>query len=183
MDAPVFLVSLRASSAPRISEPKHEQTIIQRLFSNLLTYTHHSQLLWVRWTPHDSGASHERRRGIFLGCARDLLPNGLPIQQAHIGCWSGCGLRDYRFLGARFHQPLPVRCSMQKYCSDKDINKVIRTLLKTGWTFKRGRVHGRVYPPFGKGFIVIPSTPSDRRWRLHIRSYVRKFQKRDDSVT
>ena len=49
-----------------------------------------------------------------------------------------------------------------KYCSSKDINNHIKTLLKQGWSFKWGGKHGRLLPPNGKLAITVSKSPSDR---------------------
>ena len=51
---------------------------------------------------------------------------------------------------------------MSKYSSDKDINKMVRRLLKKGWTIRPGKKHRQVVSPFGRR-VTIPSTPSDHR--------------------
>jgi hypothetical protein len=37
------------------------------------------------------------------------------------------------------------------YCSDKDINRIVKELVRTGWRFEQGR-HGKLRHPSGVGF-------------------------------
>lgn len=48
------------------------------------------------------------------------------------------------------------------YSKNKEIQKLVARLVRSGWVFENGR-HGKLRPPCGKGFITIPRTPSD--WR------------------
>lgn len=50
-----------------------------------------------------------------------------------------------------------------RYSKDKDINRLIRQLIRLGWRFQKGR-HGKLKPPNTDSiFVTVPSTPSDRR--------------------
>ncbi|OZC35136.1 phosphoribosylglycinamide formyltransferase [Marinobacter vinifirmus] len=51
---------------------------------------------------------------------------------------------------------------MKRYSSDKNINQTIRSLIKSGWSFRNGRKHSSVISPSGIR-LCIPSTPSDYR--------------------
>lgn len=51
---------------------------------------------------------------------------------------------------------------MSRYSSDKDINQLVRKLVRKGWTIKPGKKHRAVVSPRG-GRVAIPSTPSDYR--------------------
>jgi len=53
-------------------------------------------------------------------------------------------------------------CRM-KYCSMKEIDCLVRQLLKENWRFSRGGKHGRLWPPHGHRSISVPCTPSDKR--------------------
>ncbi len=49
-----------------------------------------------------------------------------------------------------------------QYCSDKDMNQLVKRMVRTGWTFEHGK-HGKLRHPTGIGFITFPRTPSDHR--------------------
>lgn len=49
-----------------------------------------------------------------------------------------------------------------RYCRDKQINKLVTDLVRKGWQFSRGK-HGKLRTPSGRGFVTVPSTPSDHR--------------------
>lgn len=50
-----------------------------------------------------------------------------------------------------------------KYCSNKDINKLIRMLVRQGWRFKHGTKHGCLCDPSGSHGITVAKSPSDYR--------------------
>lgn len=50
-----------------------------------------------------------------------------------------------------------------KYCSNKEIDQMIRQLLRQGWRFRRGSKHGRLTHPSGWPTVTVASSPSD--WR------------------
>jgi predicted RNA binding protein YcfA (HicA-like mRNA interferase family) len=54
---------------------------------------------------------------------------------------------------------------MSAYSKDKEISKLVKQLIKSGWAFKQGKKHGLIYAPKG-GRITVPCTPSD--WRAHL---------------
>lgn len=66
---------------------------------------------------------------------------------------------------------------MKKYSSDKDINELVRRLLKCGWTVRNGKKHPLVISPAG-GRLPIPSTPSDRRSFYNFSSDIKKIDAR-----
>ena len=49
-----------------------------------------------------------------------------------------------------------------KYSSQKDINKVIRALVREGWSFRRGSKHGPLRTPSGSDTVTVSVTPSGR---------------------
>jgi hypothetical protein len=61
-----------------------------------------------------------------------------------------------------------------KYCSMKEIDRLVRHLLKKNWRFSRGGKHGRLWPPHGHRSISVPCTPSDKRAFLNFRQEIRK---------
>lgn len=64
-----------------------------------------------------------------------------------------------------------------KFSSDKDINEFARSLVKSGWRFKRGRKHGKLLAPDSREMVVIPSTPSNKRALQEVESIVRKIDR------
>lgn len=50
-----------------------------------------------------------------------------------------------------------------KYCSNKEIDQLIRKLVRTGWSFCRGSKHGRLTHPNGHPTLTVAKSPSD--WR------------------
>lgn len=67
--------------------------------------------------------------------------------------------------------------SAMRYCQDKDINRLVAEMVRSGWHFDRGR-HGKLYHPACQGFITIPKTPSDRRSLLNIKRDIRRVEGR-----
>lgn len=51
---------------------------------------------------------------------------------------------------------------MRKYSSDKDIHKLVCSLIKKNWRYQRGTKHGSLRSPNGLK-ITISGSPSDRR--------------------
>lgn len=62
-----------------------------------------------------------------------------------------------------------------KYCSNKDIDKIIRRLVRQGWIFQRGGKHGRLVPPDGRKAVIVAASPSDRRGFQNFRRDLRKI--------
>lgn len=48
-----------------------------------------------------------------------------------------------------------------KYSSQKDIDKLVRRLVREGWRYWRGAKHGRLQPPCGVWTLTVPGSPSD----------------------
>ena len=48
-----------------------------------------------------------------------------------------------------------------KYSSQKDIDKLVRTLVREGWLYWRGGKHGRLQAPFADAKLTVPGSPSD----------------------
>lgn len=61
-----------------------------------------------------------------------------------------------------------------RYCSDKDVDRLVGEMVRAGWRFDRGR-HGKLRHPSGVGFITIPKTPSDHRTYLNVRRDIRRL--------
>lgn len=60
-----------------------------------------------------------------------------------------------------------------KYCSSKEIDVVVRQLVRQGWSFTRGKKHGRLRPPCGHPVLTVPGTPSDCRAFLNFKRDLR----------
>lgn len=63
------------------------------------------------------------------------------------------------------------------YCRDKDINRLVVEMIRSGWRYEQGR-HGKLYHPAGFGFIAIPKTPSDHRSLLNIKRDIRSVERK-----
>lgn len=65
---------------------------------------------------------------------------------------------------------------MKRYSASKEINALIRQLIRDGWEFRQGGQHGKLYAPNCMAYISVPSTPSDRRAFLNFRQDVRRIR-------
>lgn len=63
---------------------------------------------------------------------------------------------------------------MKKYSSNKDINKLVNTLIKRGWFVRDGKKHASIISPEGRK-VIIPSTPSDWRAFYNFNRYVKNI--------
>ena len=63
---------------------------------------------------------------------------------------------------------------MSAYSKDKEISKLVKHLIKSGWVFKQGKKHGLIYAPKG-GRIAVPCTPSDRRSHLNFKRKLKRI--------
>ena len=61
-----------------------------------------------------------------------------------------------------------------KYTTDKDLDHYIKKLLCEGWMYERGRKHGRLLAPGGKGIATVAGSPSDYRSLQNVRRDVRR---------
>ncbi len=50
-----------------------------------------------------------------------------------------------------------------KYSSNKELDQLIRQLVRQGWHFRRGGKHGRLTHPNGRPTMTVAKSPSDRR--------------------
>lgn len=50
-----------------------------------------------------------------------------------------------------------------RYSRCKDVDRLVHACTRGGWTYRRGKKHGRLYPPGSSTFVSVPGTPSD--WR------------------
>lgn len=61
-----------------------------------------------------------------------------------------------------------------KYCSNKEIDQLVRHLVRQGWSFCYGGKHGRLSHPSGIPTLTVPKSPSDHRSLHNFRREVRK---------
>lgn len=60
-----------------------------------------------------------------------------------------------------------------KYSSCKEIDALIRRLVGKGWSYHRGRKHGKLFAPVGGVRVTVPGSPSDWRAVMNFRRDVR----------
>lgn len=65
---------------------------------------------------------------------------------------------------------------MKRYSTSKEINTLVRQLVRDGWQFQRGGQHGKLYASNRAACLSVPSTPSDRRAFVNFRQDVRRVQ-------
>lgn len=61
-----------------------------------------------------------------------------------------------------------------KYCGCKEIDALVKTLVRDGWTFQRGGKHGKLRGPSGKLTLTVPRSPGDHRAFLNFNRDVRR---------
>lgn len=61
-----------------------------------------------------------------------------------------------------------------KYSSKKDLNQLIRQLVRQGWRYRQGRKHGRLTHPDGWPTMTVAKSPSDSRSVENFRHDLRK---------
>lgn len=66
--------------------------------------------------------------------------------------------------------------SVKKYCTNKDVQKLVRQMVVGGWCFVNKRKHGVLIDPLGRK-LIIPSSPSDYRSYYNLRSMVRSYHR------
>jgi len=64
-----------------------------------------------------------------------------------------------------------------RYSKSKQIDGLVKQHIREGWIFVKGKKHGRLKSPFGKGCVTIPSTPSDWRTPLNFERDLRYIEK------
>lgn len=67
--------------------------------------------------------------------------------------------------------------AFMRYRSDNDINRLVSNLIRSGWTFYRGR-HGKLRPPIGSEFITVPTTPGDRRSVYNLKRDIKRLSEK-----
>ena len=63
-----------------------------------------------------------------------------------------------------------------RFTTDKDLNQLIRCLLKEGWKFERKKKHAMLVAPNGLGKVCIALTPSGSRVSNYVRSMTRNIK-------
>jgi len=56
----------------------------------------------------------------------------------------------------------------------KEIDNLVKGLIRHGWSFHKASKHGRLRAPSGWPILTVPGTPSDRRAFLNFRPDVRQ---------
>jgi hypothetical protein len=62
-----------------------------------------------------------------------------------------------------------------RYSSDRNVHDLIRSLVASGWSFRRGSKHGQLFPPACSRPIIVAGTPSDYRCFIKVRADVRRY--------
>lgn len=62
-----------------------------------------------------------------------------------------------------------------RFSSNKDLNKLIANLIRTGWRIQRGGKHDKLWHPFRSGFVVVSRTPSDVRALRNVKAQVARI--------
>lgn len=65
---------------------------------------------------------------------------------------------------------------MKRYSTSKEINTLVRQLVREGWQFQWGGPHGKLFAPNRGACLSVPSTLGDRRAYLNFRQDVRRAQ-------
>lgn len=65
-----------------------------------------------------------------------------------------------------------------KYCACREIDALVRAMVREGWTFRRGGKHGRLREPSGRFVLTVPGSPGDRRAAENFRHDLRRAAKR-----
>ena len=63
---------------------------------------------------------------------------------------------------------------MAHYSNNKDIAKVVRTFVRSGWHYTMGGRHGRLIAPSGR-WLTVPCSPSDYRAVLNFKHEARRL--------
>lgn len=62
----------------------------------------------------------------------------------------------------------------------KDFKPMVNELKKEGWTVEVTKgMHHKIRPPSGRGFVIIPSSPSDWRGVKNFKSLVRRLRRQE----
>ncbi len=66
---------------------------------------------------------------------------------------------------------------MCKYSADKELNKLIRSLVTQGWVYVRKRKHGRLTSPDKDYTTTVPGSPSDHRAFVNFKQDILRIEK------
>jgi hypothetical protein len=66
---------------------------------------------------------------------------------------------------------------MCKYSSDKELNKLIRGLVASGWVYVRRRKHGLLKSPDKCFQTTVPGSPSDYRAFINFKHDILRVEK------
>jgi hypothetical protein len=66
---------------------------------------------------------------------------------------------------------------MKKYSNNKEINQLVKELVKNNWQFKFGSKHGRIESPVGIKFTV-PKSPSDWRAAMNFKCAIERLNQK-----
>jgi len=69
------------------------------------------------------------------------------------------------------------------YCADKDIEELVRRMVRIGWRYRRGSKHGQLWAPGSSRPIIVPGTPSDRRCLQNFHADVRRAMRETSQCT
>lgn len=64
-----------------------------------------------------------------------------------------------------------------RYSRCKEINQLVRSLVRHHWSYSRGKKHGRLSPPGCTAFVTVPGTPSDWRGLANFRRDLARIAK------
>ncbi|MDK9724796.1 MAG: type II toxin-antitoxin system HicA family toxin [Sterolibacteriaceae bacterium MAG5] len=70
-----------------------------------------------------------------------------------------------------------------KYCSCREIDAMVRLLVREGWIFRWGGKHGRLREPSGRFALTVPGSPGDRRAAENFRHDLRRAAKQAALLT
>jgi hypothetical protein len=62
-----------------------------------------------------------------------------------------------------------------KYCGCKEIDVLVRKMVRDGWTYSRGGKHGKLRDRFSRVFLTVPVSPSDYRAVLNFKRDLRRL--------
>ena len=61
-----------------------------------------------------------------------------------------------------------------KYCKCKEINTLIKKLVREGWKYYRGSKHGKLLDPTSRRRLTVPISPSDCRAYMNFKHDVQR---------
>ncbi len=70
---------------------------------------------------------------------------------------------------------------MRKFSSCKEIGALVSRKVNQGWSFQKGKCHGKLTSPYGS-MITVPCSPSDRRAFQNFKRDMKAIEKEYKSV-